>query len=70
MSVAYKDVPRTSRKFSFLEMLGDLVDDFAKARDASWEMQRLSRLSDEQLKREGVERGDIARHVYNRYYGL
>ena len=50
-----------------VEALSDFAISFANARLAAEEIERLHKMSDEELALHNVAREDIAAHVYKRY---
>ncbi len=58
-----KDVPMAFRSVS------NFLDQIGQAQRMSADYNRLRQMSPESLSRMGVERNDIANHLYNKYFG-
>lgn len=52
-----------------LDMLTGLVRDFRASRRAASEIDRLTHMNSAQLARLGLERSDIASHVFRKHFG-
>jgi hypothetical protein len=58
-----KDVPMAFRSVS------NFFDQIGQAQRMSADYNRMRQMSPESLSRMGVERNDIANHLYNKYFG-